>query len=75
MSPTPHDDLDPAAGDYTQKEGREKSHCDLRVKHFSLSLLKRLSCFSAPSSADHGMFSTIISQTSCPLPRSIALAL
>jgi hypothetical protein len=29
----PHNDLHPAADDYTQKEGREESHCDLRVKH------------------------------------------
>jgi hypothetical protein len=45
MPPTPHDDLDPAAGDHTQKEGREKSHCDLRVKHFSLSLLNACLAF------------------------------
>jgi hypothetical protein len=33
MPPTPHNDLHPAARDHTQKEGREESHCDLRVKH------------------------------------------
>ncbi len=33
MPSTPHNDLHPAARDYTQKEGREESHCDLRVKH------------------------------------------
>jgi hypothetical protein len=33
MPPTPHDDLHPTARDHAQKEGREESHCDLRVKH------------------------------------------
>jgi hypothetical protein len=30
---TPHNDLHPTARDDTQKEGREQSHRDLRVKH------------------------------------------
>jgi hypothetical protein len=33
MSPTLHNDLHPTARDHTQKEGREESHYDLRVKH------------------------------------------
>ena len=33
MPPTPHNDLHPTARDHTQKEGREESHRDLRVKH------------------------------------------
>jgi hypothetical protein len=33
MAPTPHNDLHPTARDHTQKEGREESHCDLRVEH------------------------------------------
>ena len=33
MSPTPHNDLYPTARDDTQKESREESDCDLRVKH------------------------------------------
>jgi hypothetical protein len=74
MPPAPHNDLYPRARNYTQKERREESHCDLRVKHLSLSSLNA-HLASAPSNRNHGIFSTIISQTSCPLPRSIALAL
>ena len=39
MPPTPHNDLDPTSCNHTQKEGREESHCDLRIKHLSLSSL------------------------------------
>ena len=33
MPPTSHNNLHPTARDHTQKEGREESHRDLRVKH------------------------------------------
>jgi hypothetical protein len=33
MPSTPHNDLHPAARDHTDEEGREESHCNLRVKH------------------------------------------
>jgi hypothetical protein len=74
MPPAPHNDLDPTAGDHTQEEGREESYCDLRVKHHH-AVVKHWSCDLGLIQWDHGMFSTIISQTSCPLPCNIALAL
>jgi hypothetical protein len=40
-----------------------------------IAVVKHSSCDLDITTGDHGMFSTIISQTSCPLPCSIALAL
>jgi hypothetical protein len=39
-----------------------------------IAVVKARLAISASSNGDQGMFSTIISQTSCPLPCSIALA-
>jgi hypothetical protein len=76
MPPTPHNDLHPAARDHTQEEGRERSQSDLCVKHCHCPCERLVLLGGLQIRHRYGQkaFFTSISQTSFPLPCSIALA-